>query len=78
MYYKQVNEDFNYVVLYVNDMLLVENNMELVKEVKLKLSSKFNMKDLSVANFILEMEIKRDCVGRNLYVCERKYIETIV
>jgi len=34
-------------------MLLVGNNMEAIKEVKSKLSSKFDMKDLSAANFIL-------------------------
>ena len=41
-------------------MLLVGNNMEVIKEVKMQLSSKFNMKDLSVADFILDMEIKID------------------
>ena len=45
VYYKQVSEHFIYVVLYVDDMLLVGNNMEVIKEVKLQLSSKFNMKD---------------------------------
>ena len=34
VYYKQVGEHFIYVVLYVNDMLLVGNNMEVIKEVK--------------------------------------------
>lgn len=45
VYYKQVSEDFIYVVLHVDDMLLVGNNMGLVKEVKQHLSSKFDMKD---------------------------------
>ena len=35
VYYKQVGEDFIYVLLYVDDMLLVGNNMEVIKEVKL-------------------------------------------
>ena len=46
VYYKKVGEQFIYVVLYVDDMLLVGNNMEVIKEVKMKLSSKFDMKDL--------------------------------
>ena len=49
VYYKQVGEYFIYIVLYVNDMLLVGNNMEVIKEVKMQLSSKFDMKDLSAA-----------------------------
>jgi hypothetical protein len=48
------------------------------KEVKKKLSSKFNMKDLDATNFILGMEIKRDQVVRNIWLNQRKYIETIL
>ena len=58
VYYKQVGEHFFYVVLYVDDMLLVGNNMEVIKEMKLQLSTKFDMKDLGTNNFILGMEKK--------------------
>ena len=78
VYYKQVGEHFIYVVLYVNAMLLVGNNMEVIKEVKMELSSKFNMKDLGASNLILGMEIKRNPVDRNLWLNQRKYIETIL
>ena len=60
VYYKQVGNDFIYVVLYVDDMLLVGNNMDVIKEVKMQLYSKFDMKDLNVASLILGMEIKRN------------------
>jgi hypothetical protein len=50
VYSKKVGNHFIYVVLYVDDMLLVGNNMDVIKEVKSQLSSKFDMKDLSVAN----------------------------
>ena len=53
MYCKQVGEHFIYVVLYVDDILLVGNNMKVIKEVKLHLSSKFDMKDLGAVNLIL-------------------------
>ena len=39
-------------------MLLVENNKGVIKEVMCQLSSKFDMEELGVANFILGMEIK--------------------
>jgi hypothetical protein len=45
-------------VLYVDDMLLVGNNMDEIKEVKSQLSSKFDMKGLGDVNFILGMDIK--------------------
>ena len=40
---EKVGSHFINVVLYVIDMLLVRNNMDLIKEVKLQLSSKFDM-----------------------------------
>jgi hypothetical protein len=66
VYSKQVVDHFIYVVLYVDDMFLIEYNRDIVKELKYHLSSKFEMKDLSVANFILGMEIKRDHTNRKL------------
>ena len=68
VYYKQVGEHFIYVVLNGDDMLLVGNNMEVIKEVKLQLSSKFDMKNLGAANLILGMEIKIDCEDRKLWL----------
>ena len=58
-------------------MLLVGNNMDVIKEVKSQLSSKFDMKDIGVANFILGMEIKRDRANKKIWLDKRKYVETI-
>jgi hypothetical protein len=41
------------------DMMLVGKNMNVIKEVKMKIFSKFYMKDLRDANFIIGMDIKR-------------------
>jgi hypothetical protein len=78
VYSKQVGNHLIYVVLYVDEMLLVENNMDIIKDLKSKLSSKFDMKDLSVAKFILEIEIKRDCANRKIWLNKRKYVDILV
>ena len=78
VYYKQIGEHFIYVVMYVDDMLLVGNNMEVIKEVKMHISSKFDMKDLGAGNLILGMEVKRNHTDRKLWLNQRKYIETIL
>jgi len=44
----------------VDDILLVGNDKEIIQDFKTQLSSKFDMKDLGAANYILGMEIKRD------------------
>jgi len=58
MYFKLLGEFFIYLVLYVDDMLLIGNNKENFQEFKIQLSSKFDIKYLGVANYILGMEIK--------------------
>ena len=48
VYSKKEGVHFIYGALYVDDMLLVRNDMDAIKEVKMQLSSKFNMKDIGV------------------------------
>jgi hypothetical protein len=60
IYYKEEGGSFIHVALYVDDMLLIGNIMDAIKEVKKKLSSNFDMKNLGTTNFILGMKIKRD------------------
>ena len=60
VYSKEEDGNFIYVALYVDDMFLIGNSMDAIKEVKKKLSSNFDMKDLGATKFILGMEIKRD------------------
>jgi hypothetical protein len=59
-------------------MLLIGNNMNTIKDVKKQLSSKFDMKDLGAMKFIMGMEIKRDRETRNIWLNQKKYIETIL
>jgi hypothetical protein len=62
----------------VDDILLLGNNMEIIEDVKTQLSSKFDMKDLGAANFILGMEIKSDRKNMKLWLNQRKYVKTIL
>jgi hypothetical protein len=66
VYFKLSGDHLIYLVLYVDDMLLIGNNKEIIQDVKTQLSSKFDMKDLGASNFILGMEIKRDQKKRKL------------
>ena len=55
--FKLISDHVIYLVLYVDDMLLVRNDEEIIWDLKTQLSSKFEMKDLGTANYILVMEI---------------------
>ena len=74
IYSKEEGGCFINVALYVDDMLLIRNNMDAIQEVKKQLSSKFDMKDLSALKFIMGMEIKRDKEARNIWLNHTNYI----
>ena len=78
MYFKLIGGCVSYLVLYVDDMLLVGNDKEIIQDLKTQLSSKFDMKYLGVAKYILGMEIKRDRAKRRLWLNQRKYVKTIL
>jgi hypothetical protein len=78
VYFKLIGNHLIYLVLYVDDMLLIGNNKDIIQDVKKHLSSKFDMKDLFASNFILGMEIKRDQKRMKLWLNQRKYVETIL
>ena len=52
--------------------------MEVIKDVKMKLSSKFNMKDANATNLLFGMEIERNHEDRKFWLNQRKYVETIL
>jgi hypothetical protein len=58
VYFKLIGDNFISLVLYVDDMLLIGNNKEIIQDVKTQLSSKFDMKDLNTSNFILAWKLK--------------------
>jgi hypothetical protein len=76
IYSKGEGEHFIYVASYVDDLLLIGNNMDTIKEVKKQLSSNFDIKYISVAKVILGMDIKRYLDARKLWLNQTKYIET--
>jgi hypothetical protein len=56
VYFKLIGDHLIYLVLYVDDMVLIGNKKETIRDVETQLSSKFYMKDLDASNFILGME----------------------
>ena len=67
-----------FLVLYVDDILLIENNVPLLQEVKEWLSSKFLMKDLGEEAYILGIKIYRDRSKRLLGLSQSTYIDKVL
>ena len=50
VYFKLIGDRVIYLVLYVDDMLLIGNDKEIIQDLKTQFFSKFDMKYLGVVN----------------------------
>ncbi|KAH9752839.1 hypothetical protein KPL71_014867 [Citrus sinensis] len=77
--YKKVSGSaITFLVLYVDDILLIVNDIGQMSSVKIWLSQNFSMKDLGDAMYILGIRIYRDRSRRLIGLCQAKYIEKIL
>ena len=77
--YKKVCESaVVFIVLYVDDILLLGNKISLLQEVKDWLSGKFSMKDLGEVAYILRIKIYRDRSKRLLGLSHSTYIDKVL
>jgi hypothetical protein len=78
VYAKFKNGKFIFLVLYVDDILLASSDISLLQETKRFLSSKFDMKDLGEAEFVLGIQIHRDRRKGVLGLSQKAYIEKML
>ena len=77
--YRKVSESaITFLVLYVDDILIIGNDVGMISIVKAWLYRHFSMKDLGEASYILGIRIYRDRSKRMLGLSQSRYIETIV
>ena len=62
----------------MDDILLASSDVNLLLEMKKFLSSKFDMKDLGEASFVLGIEIHRDRENEVLGLSQKAYLEKIL
>ncbi|RVW13644.1 Retrovirus-related Pol polyprotein from transposon TNT 1-94 [Vitis vinifera] len=78
IYLKFSGSKFIILVLYVDDILLASSDVELLHETKRFLSSKFDMKDLGDASFVLGIQIYRDRPRGILGLSQKAYINKVL
>ena len=64
-----------FLILYVDDILLIGKDMSTLKETKAYLSKSFQMKDLWDVTYILGIRICRDRSQRLISLIQSTYIE---
>jgi hypothetical protein len=77
--YKKVSGSIDvFLVLYVDDILLIGNDILRIEAVKSSLRKSFSMKDLGEAAYILGIKIYRDRSKRLIGLSENAYIDKIL
>ena len=78
-YFKELSSgEFIYLLLYVDDMLIVTFNMEEIIRLKEQLGSAFEMKNLGAAKRILGLEISRDRPNRKLFLSQKEFAGKVI
>lgn len=78
VYVKRSGRNFLILSLYVDDILLAGNDMEMIVATQEWLSSTFEMKDMGEADYILGVKIHRDRSRKFLSLSQETYIKKIL
>ncbi|GJV67474.1 retrotransposon protein, putative, ty1-copia subclass, partial [Tanacetum coccineum] len=78
VYQKASGSYVTFLILYVDDILIMGNNIPMLQDVKSYLGKCFAMKDLGEAAYILGIKIYRDRSKRLIGLCQSAYIEKIL
>ena len=77
--YKKVSESsVAFLILYLDDILLMGNDIELLDSIKSYLNKCFSMKDLGEADYILGIKIYRDRSRRLIGLSQSTYLDKIL
>ena len=64
-----------FLVQYVNDSLLIRNDVELLLSIMIWLLTQFQMKDLGEAQYIIRIKVLQDHKNRKILLFQATYID---
>ena len=78
VYKKESGSAVTFLVLYVDDILLIGNDIPMLESIKTSLKNSFSMKDLGDAAYILGIRIYRDRSKRLIGLSQDTYIDKVL
>ena len=66
------------LILYVDDILLIGNDFEMLSKVKIQLATQLQMKDLGEAKYVLGIKVIRDRKNKIIALSQENYIDSIL
>ncbi|KAL0437770.1 UNVERIFIED_CONTAM: Retrovirus-related Pol polyprotein from transposon TNT 1-94 [Sesamum radiatum] len=76
--YKKIRSSVAYLMLYIDDFLLIGNDVKMLGDIKAWLSTQFSMKDMGEASYILSIKFYRDRSRRMLGLTQSSYLEKVL
>ena len=77
-YIKSFDNSYIIILLYMDDMLIVESSIEEIHNLKKQLSKQFAMKDLGAAKQIIGMRIIKDKANGILKLLQSEYVKKVL
>ena len=78
VYKKESGSSVAFLILYVDDILLIGNDIPMLESVKTSLKNSFSMKDLGEAAYIVGIKISRDRSKRLIGLNQDTYIDKLL
>ena len=77
LYIKHSGSKFCYIIIHVDDILIAGSDTDIVNQIQVKLSNKFQIKDLGHIKYFLGIQIKQDKNG-DYFINQESYIDKII
>ena len=78
LYNKLPDEEYIYLLLYVDDILITSKSRSAIDKLKKDLSSEFKMKDLGESKKVLGMKIERDRRSGKISLTQKGYLQKVL
>lgn len=76
LYVKKENHDILIVCIYVDDLIYMGTNMQMVKNFKQRMMEEFEMTDLGIMKYFLGIQVKQS--GGEILISQEKYVEDLL
>ena len=77
LYIKQSENKSCYIIIHVDDILISGSDIDIVNQIQVKLSERFQIKDLGKVKYFLGIQIQQDSKG-DYFINQEAYIDKII
>lgn len=78
LYVQRIDGDLCILLLYVDDLVLVSNNMQMINRIKSSLAAEFEMTDVGEVNYFLGIYIERDTEKKVIELSQSQYMNNML